>query len=277
MSKISKAIKALGMILRTPVLLNRVLSDPDYWQSYVSDRYCLSRGFPQISMDQLTVGSSFTIDPVTFLDGGSLPTDIAVLRSLASWFSQCTYFEIGTWRGESVANVAAVANECYTLNLSDQEMKQRGIADAYVQAHRHFSAGKNNITHLYGDSRNFDFQNLAGKFDLIFIDGDHHHDFVMNDTIKVASHLIHEKSIIVWHDYAYNPEELRYEVMAAILDGLPAEMHQRLYHVAYTKCAVYIGQAWEKQFVTETFTSPVKPDRYFSLEMKLKSFNNYQS
>jgi predicted O-methyltransferase YrrM len=206
-----------------------------------------------------------------------LPTDIAVLRSLASWFSQCTYFEIGTWRGESIANVAAVAKECYTLNLSVQEMKKRGIADAYVQAHGYFSAGKKNITHLYGDSRNFDFQGLARKFDLIFIDGDHHHDFVMNDTIQVTSHLIHEKSIIVWHDYAFHPEELRHEVIAAILDGLPSHMHHRLYHVAHTKCAVYIGQAWEKQFITGTFTSPVMPDRYFSLDMKLKRFNNNQS
>jgi predicted O-methyltransferase YrrM len=277
MSKISKAIKALGMILRNPALLNRVLSDPGYWQSYLSQRYGMSRGFPQISLDQLTGETGFTVDPVTFLDGGSLPTDIAVLRSLASWFSQCTYFEIGTWRGESVVNVAAVAKECYTLNLSDKEMKNRGIDDAYVLAHGYFSAGKKNITHLYGDSRNFDFQGLARKFDLIFIDGDHHHDFVVNDTMQVVNHLIHEKSIIVWHDAAFNPEELRHEVIAAILDGLPVDMHQRLYHVANTKCAIYIGQAWGKQFMTGTFTSPVMPAYYFSLDMKLKRFNRDQA
>ena len=269
MSKINKALKALGLIFRNPALLNRVLSDPGYWKEYVTKKYGMQDGFPLLSMDQLSGSNAYTVDPLTFLDGGSLPTDIALLRSLASWFSDCTYFEIGTWRGESVANMAAVAKECYTLNLSDQEMKERGIGDDYVRAHRLFSGDKKNVTHLYGDSRHFDFQGLNRKFDLVFIDGDHHHDFVKHDTEQAVRHLVHEKSIIVWHDYAYHPEELRYEVIAAILDGLPEQMHAQLYHAAHTKCAVYIGQAWDRKFVTRTFTSPAKPDQYFSLEMRL--------
>jgi predicted O-methyltransferase YrrM len=277
MSKTGKALKAMGMILRNPALLNRVLSEPEHWQRYVTGRYGMGKGFPQLSLDQLSKGSVFAIDPLTFLDGGSLPTDIALLRSLACWFSGCTYFEIGTWRGESIANIAAVAGECYTLNLSDQEMTARGIAEDYIKGHRFFSADKPNVTHLYGDSRQFDFQGLNRKFDLVFIDGDHHHDFVRHDTEQVVRHLVHEKSLIVWHDYAYHPEALRYEVMAAILDGLPPQMHARLYHVAQTKCAVYIGEAWDRHFITGTFTSPVQPDHYFSMEMRLIRTSDNQS
>jgi len=274
MSKISKALKAIGLIFRNPALLNRVLADPGYWKDYVVHKYNMVDGFPVLSMDQLTADTVFNIDPVTFLDGGSLPTDIALLRSLASWFKEFTYFEIGTWRGESAANMAYVAKECYTLNLSDQEMKERDIPGETIQAHRFFSSGRENITHLYGDSRHFDFQGLARKFDLIFIDGDHHHDFVKHDTEQAVRHLSHDKSIIVWHDYAYNPEELRHEVMAAILDGLPEQMHTHLYHIAHTKCAVYIGQAWNRHFITEIFKSPVTPEIYFSLEMKIKRISN---
>jgi len=269
MSKLRKALHALGLIFRNPALLNRVLSDPGYWKEYVKKKFGMQDGFPIVGIDQLSGEPTLSADPLTFLDGGSLPTDIALLRSLAAWFKECVYFEIGTWRGESVANVAAVAKECFTLNLSDKEMKERGISDAYIQAHRLFSSGRKNITHLSGDSRYFDFQGLSRKFDLVFIDGDHHHDFVKHDTEQVISHLVHEKSIIVWHDYAYHPEELRHEVMAAILDGLPAQMHKHLYHVAQTKCAIYIGQAWNREFITGTFSSPARPEHYFSMDMKL--------
>ena len=268
MNKILKALKAIGMIIRQPALLNRIISDPDTWKQYVSEKYSLAGGLPQVSMNQFQQDGIFRIDPITFLDGGSLPTDLALLRILAGWFSETSYFEIGTWRGESVANVANVAKDCFSLNLPDEEMKKRGIPDVYIGVHRHFSRDLVNVTHLSGDSRTFDFEGLRRKFDLVFIDGDHHYDFVRNDTEKVVRHLVHEKTIIVWHDYAYDPEELRYEVMAAILDGTPAQMHESLYHIENTKCAVYINEDWKKDFITRDFVNPVIPDQYFSLEMK---------
>jgi len=270
MNKLVKAIKALGMVLRKPALLNRILSDPDTWESHVSSNYSMGGGFPQVAFDHLHQDSETKIAPVTFLDGGSLPTDLALLRCLAGWFDSCSYFEIGTWRGESVANVADVATECMTLNLSPVEMKERGISDRYINVHGYFSKEMSNVHQLYGNSRSFDFKGLEKKFDLIFVDGDHHYDYIKMDTEQVISHLIHEKSIIVWHDYAYNPEQLRYEVMAAILDGTPDSMHAHLYHIGHTKCAVYISPLWNKQFTTGDFINPVIPDQYFELVLTNK-------
>jgi predicted O-methyltransferase YrrM len=258
------------MVLRRPALLNRVLSDPDTWERHVAEKYSMGDGFPQIAFDQLHRDSEVRIAPVTFLDGGSLPTDLALLRCLAGWFGDCSYFEIGTWRGESVANVAAVATECTTLNLSPDEMKERGISSRYIDVHGHFSRELGNVTQLYGNSGKFDFKGLDREFDLVFIDGDHHYDYVWSDTRQVIAHLVHEKSIIVWHDYAYNPEMIRFEVMAAILDGSPGWMHAHLYHIGHTKCAVYIAPAWNKGFQTGKFTSPVIPEQYFELVMKKK-------
>ena len=268
MNKLAKALRAVGMILRRPALLNRVLSDPDTWERHVAEKYSMGDGFQQIAFDQLHRESETRIAPVTFLDGGSLPTDLALLRCLAGWFDNCSYFEIGTWRGESVANAAAVAAECTTLNLSPEEMKERGLSSRYIDVHGHFSRGLDNVTQLYGNTRSFDFKGLGRKFDLIFIDGDHHYDYVRNDTEQVIAHLVHEKSIIVWHDYAYNPELLRFEVMAAILDGTPGRMRAHLYHIGHTKCAVYIGPEWNKKFPTGSFVNPVIPEQYFELVMK---------
>jgi hypothetical protein len=81
---------------------------------------------------------------------------------------------------------------------------------------------------------------LNKKFDLVFIDGDHHYEMVKNDTEKVLRYLAHERTIVVWHDYARNPETVRWEVLAGILSGCQPGLHQNIYHVAHTLCAVYI-------------------------------------
>jgi len=55
----------------------------------------------------------------------------------------------------------------------------------------------------------------------------------------VFSHLLNEDSIVVWHDYAWQPGNIRYETMAAILDGVPEQFRNRLYAVRNTLCAIY--------------------------------------
>jgi predicted O-methyltransferase YrrM len=242
MSKIGKALKALWWVLRRPVLLNRVLTDEDTWHSYVGKKYRMAGGLPVVQMDQLIAAESVELGPMTFLDGGSLPTDLMLLAGLAEQIQDCSYFEIGTWRGESVATVSPRALSCHTLCLSDEEMQQRGMHPGTIASHMQFSASLENVTQLRGDSREFDFAQLDRKFDLIFIDGDHHYDFVLNDTKRVFSHLVHEKSIVVWHDYGFHPDQLRYEVMAAILDGAGADRAKRIYHVAHTKSAIFTGE-----------------------------------
>ena len=239
MSKFGKALKALWWILRRPVLLNRVLTDEDTWRSYVGKKYGVKEGLPMVHLDQLIGAGPVELGPLTFLDGGSLPTDLMLL---AEKIRDCRYFEIGTWRGESVATVASRALSCHTLCLSDEEMQQRGMHPGTIASHMLFSRGLENVTHLRGDSRSFDFSRLDQKFDLIFIDGDHHYDFVLADTVNVFRHLVHEKSIVVWHDYGFHPDQVRYEVLAAILDGVGRERAGRVYHVAHTKTAIYTGE-----------------------------------
>jgi predicted O-methyltransferase YrrM len=240
MDKLSKSLKALSMIVRKPYLLNLILEDNNQWNSYLIKNHPGVDRLPQLSFNDLFGSLDETISPFTFLDGGSLPTDLALLKGLARQIEHCNYFEIGTWRGESVANVSPIANVCYTMDLPDDEKRMLGMNEEYIRQHAILSKNLSNVNHLKANSLSFDFSALGKKFDLVFIDGDHHYKGVRNDTLKVVSHLIHEHSIIVWHDYAYNPEKVRYEVFAAILDGLPADYHQRLFHVANTICAIYL-------------------------------------
>ncbi len=264
--KIMKILRAAGLLLKQPSLLNNVLNDNEVWHKHVEKNHQRGNGLPVVALETLFPEFEARIPLVAFLDGGSMVTDHALLISLAKQFDNCTYFEIGTWRGESVYNVASVAKECYTLNLSDEEMRRMGLSEEYIDLTAYFSKEKPNIHHLRGNSFHFDFGGLNKKFDLIFIDGDHHYKSVLNDTKKVVQHLMHENSVVVWHDYAKNPENIRFEILAGILDGLPASMHKWLYHVENSLSAIYIN----KPFETDRLVNPSRPNHYFEVGLKRK-------
>lgn len=266
MNKLNKLIFALKQIIRQPHLLNLVLQENEIWQKLVAEKYNLPKGLPQIQLHDLFPGFSEKLESFSFLGGGSLPTDIALLKSLCRKFENAQYFEIGTWRGESIRNVSDVAKECFTLNLSKQQILDLGLSEKYADAHAFFSKNLPNVTHLYGDSRTFDYAGLNKKFDVIFIDGNHHFDFVKSDTEKVFKHLIHENSIVVWHDYAYHPEKIRFEIMNAILDGIPKEFQKNVYHVANTMCAVFI----RGKYNSTEFELYKSPEITFEVELKAK-------
>jgi len=265
-TRISKTFAALYQIVRNPWLLNKVLDNERNWKEKVHSQFNLPCGLPVIRPEELFGDFTETIDPFAFLDGGSLPTDLALLKKLARRIPNCNYFEIGTWRGESVANVAAVAESCFTLNLSGKEMEAKGLDQRYIDLHRFYSKGIPNVTHLEGNTLTFDFQSLNQKFDLVFIDGDHHYEIVKNDTGKVFSQLIHENTIVVWHDYARNPETVRYDVLAGILDGCPKDYHNKLFHIAHTLCAVYLpGQTGG-----DRLEIPVEPKGAFKVDIRFQ-------
>jgi predicted O-methyltransferase YrrM len=239
MTKIRKLLKALGLIISRPYLLNLIIDQNENWKKKVEKDHELSSGLPEVSFHDLAGGREITVKPFSFMEGGSIPTDLALLRILASRIQECRYFEIGTWRGESVANVSDVAKECVTLNLPAVTMKEMGLPEDYIAQHAMYSKGLKNVIHLEGDSADFDFAGLKTKYDLVFIDGDHHYNAIKRDTENVFKHLVRNRSIVVWHDYAFQPGEIRFETLAAILDGIPSHLKSKVYAVRNTLCAMY--------------------------------------
>ncbi len=261
MNKLQKVLQTIKLLIKKPSLINLII-DSDYkWDLYLQKNYPARQQLHSIDIEDIVPNYDSSLRFFSFLGGGSLPTDIILLKSLCSQIKNCSYFEIGTWRGESVANVADVATQCVTLNLSKQQTLNLGLSKKYVELHGYFSKVKKNVTHIFGDSLKYDFSTLAQKFDVIFIDGNHTYKYVKNDTEKVFKHLVHENSIVVWHDYAYDPERVRSEVLAGILDGMQSVKKGNLYHVSNTLCAVYIN----KNIESTLFEFPITPLKTFNV------------
>lgn len=239
MNKFSKLLKALSLILQKPYLLNNVLRDEIVFKEDFQRAFPFV-AFKQIRLVDLMESDEVTITPYAFFSGSSLATDFALLQLLCRKYQVEDYLEIGTWRGESAANVAPYVNSVYSFNLGDEQLLSLGLDKNYVESHRFFSKDFPNIHHVFGDSQTFDFDQLNKKFDLIFIDGDHSTKAVRLDSKNMLSYLKNDQSILVWHDAKVDTEYPRYEVLMGIYQALPIEMHQHIYLVENSLCAVYI-------------------------------------
>ena len=267
MDKVKKGLRAIRLIFRHPYLLNLVLDSEDVYKEEFVRKHGLPDGLPLLRLEELAPEFGETVSPYAYLSGATMPIDIALLKTVARRQNAQSYFEIGTWRGESVANVASVVPQCVTLNLPREEIIALSGNERYADAHAFFSKSLSNVTHLQGNSQTFDFTPYERQFDLVFIDGDHHHDAVRKDTETAFKLLRDDHSAIVWHDYGYDPETIRWSVLSAIWEGTPEEKRSRLYHVANTMCAVYLPG----DFRPGKLIPHATPDHFY--EVKLKSIS----
>jgi hypothetical protein len=269
MKKLTKAFRAFTTIIRNPWVLNHVLDQEAYWKKKVISEFGFSKGLPVIDIEEFIGDQPWVVQPIALLDGGSTIQDLVLLKALASRYKPRQYFEIGTWRGESVSNLAAIVNKCYTLNLPDEKMRQMGLEENYIKAHRQFSAPHENIIHLHADSMNFDFKNFPETCDMVFIDGDHHPEAVQKDSKSVLEIIDTQKSIVIWHDYAANPEKIRWSVLYGIFKGFPEKLHNRLFHVSNTLCAVYLPEP-TGSFTTTTLIPKTRATKHFEVSIRIK-------
>jgi hypothetical protein len=227
---IRKGIELVRIALMQPQLLKSALHENGYWKEKFHRRYGHTRPLQVVDLSEI-VPDEAVLQSYTFLGGSSMVTDLLLLKHLAKRKEVTTYFEIGTWRGESLEAVLPDVSHAFSLDTLSRA--QRGVLVN--------DTGK--VTWLIGDSAQFDFSAVKQKSDLIFIDGNHAYEYVRNDTEAILQYIAHDQSVIVWHDYGYDPEEIRWEVYNGILDAISPELHKDLYHVRHTKCAVLCRNA----------------------------------
>lgn len=269
-SKFKKFLSFISGVAQQPSLINLVTNSNEVSKRKFLQKYPNISSLPQIEIKDLADKALTEKIESFLLDGSSLVTDLHLLMTLANRDDCTSYLEIGTWRGESVYNVSKVVGECVTVNLSAKEMKEMGWNPKYAEQHGILSKKNPAIQHLEANTKDFDFSLLQKKYDLIFIDGDHSYEMVLNDTRKVFKDLVHENTIVVWHDYAYNPQKVRYEVFQAILDAVGQENHGFLYHPANTMCGVF----FKGNIRSSVFDEMHMPAKIFEISLEEKSFTS---
>ncbi|MDO8875043.1 MAG: class I SAM-dependent methyltransferase [Pseudolabrys sp.] len=132
---------------------------------------------------------------------------------------QCI-FEIGTFDGRTTLNMAAHCGakaRVLTLDLPHDnapvgalhaESGDRQFIELKAVRERRRFLGtdvESRITQLFGDSATFDFSPYRNAVDLVFVDGAHSYEYVVNDS-NIALDLARPGAVILWHDYVgYGP------------------------------------------------------------------------
>ncbi|MDD5529613.1 MAG: class I SAM-dependent methyltransferase [bacterium] len=269
MNKIKILLKILITVIRNPKCLYTIISSDEEKdkRNYVIKKYSYKYGLPCIDLLDLFPEFEETIAPYSFLEGTSIVTDLGLLKALAKRYLRCRYLEIGTWRGESIVNIANIAEKCISIDLSKDEMKEKGYSTTFINLCDFFSKSLPNISYIKKDSQKLDFSVFKEKFDLIFIDGDHSYESIKKDTQNAFKVLKNSDSIIVWHDYFINAvEKIKWSVLAGILDGCPKEKRGNLYYVSNTLCAIYIQGDFKAKFITSLQT----PNKTFTVKLSAK-------
>ncbi len=176
--------------------------------------------------------------------------------TLAKVVKATTFLEIGTLVGVQTLNIAMnLPKSCrvYTLDLDKDSFAR--IKDSQHQndlwgSEMHLQYGsklafldtpyEERITRLYGDSKEYDFSDLEGQMDMIWIDGGHDLATVKSDTensFKLLSP--NSMSCIAWHDY----NSSHYPDLTDYLDKLSNEI--RIFHVEESMTCFYIKNAPE--------------------------------
>jgi len=140
--------------------------------------------------------------------------EFVALGTLIQRFSPKAIFEIGTFKGRTATYMALNSSPgtvIYTLDLPRGAEGRPGlkmergdrefISGSGFEARSLNAEGRAKIKLLYGDSASFDFSPFNGAVDLVFVDGSHSYEYVLNDS-KIALSLLRKAGgVIVWHDY----------------------------------------------------------------------------
>lgn len=209
-------------------------------RAYVLENYGRQNGLQSLDLLDVLPGFNETVSVNDQAGDGALPFDVAFVKSLARGREGCKYLEVGPARGESAANVAAVAGECVSVDLSgahsDSVPGGPGPLEGLIAERTHRKDGAKDVSYT---SFVFDGADFEGHFDLASIDGRGSRERAELATRSVFGFL-KDAGTVVWRGYRRGPGEVDWRVLAGILDGCPEGRTQDLRHVSGTSCAVYM-------------------------------------
>jgi predicted O-methyltransferase YrrM len=163
--------------------------------------------------------------------------DVDIICKIVTALAPDNLLEIGTAFGHTTKAISLnmFNGHIYTIDLNDGKYP-------YCQNVGSISRELPNVTHINGDSRNFNFKPFFDKIDMVYIDGSHEKNNVIIDTYR-ALHLLNENGCIIWHDYnsPWNTDHVT-EAVDMIHENIPGQ----IYHIEGSWLAYCILGEYEK-------------------------------
>ncbi len=172
-------------------------------------------------------------------DGNITLEELSVIAALVRQNAPMTIFEIGTFDGRTTLNMAIngpADARIFTLDLPKDQLDStklhittgdRVFVDKPQSGARFAGTGAaSKITQLLGDSATFDFSPYFGAIDLVFADGSHSYEYVLNDTGIALRLLRGGHGVILWHDYTAWPGVTKALNELSQRNGVLKEMRQ---------------------------------------------------
>ncbi len=173
-------------------------------------------------------------------------TNRAAMAGLCRLVGAKRFFEFGTHHGITAWTVAHNNPEITVHTLDVPPGKTlRGVKLQVDAGERSFSGDGSKrgeafrdtpeaarIVSLYGDSATFDYAPYEGCMDVIYVDGGHSYDCVVNDT-RAAQRMLKKGGLVVWDDYPSWPGV--YAALTEFASSLPGQM----FHIVTTRLVVY--------------------------------------
>jgi predicted O-methyltransferase YrrM len=135
------------------------------------------------------------------------------LSAITKFINARNILEIGTYNGYATLNLAANSPPDATITTIDLPPNWAGglrikIPKSYQNVGNRSRIGmlykdtrySKKIVQVFGDSAEIDWGKMAIPFDLVFIDGCHHYEYVKKDTQNAIKYL-KSGGMIIWHDY----------------------------------------------------------------------------
>ncbi len=218
--------------------LNRALWESGFpWTKLMPEE--LNGIFPDIDLVEEKIPVMF---PFARSRGTSIELDeLFVVLLICRFIAARNILEIGTFDGNTAINLAVNIGDdgkVISVDLPSEETidapnNSLGKTTSSIVDRKYLKLSEwSKIEQVFGDSAEIDWSSLGGKFDLIFIDGDHSSEYVRSDT-QNALRVLKHGGVILWHDYECTS-------VASVIDAAVRRNENDIHWVKGTRLAVGI-------------------------------------
>ena len=170
---------------------------------------------PTITIEEATDSSEPELIEVNHQDGNVSEEELRCIAKLIKYHQPESIFEIGTFDGRTTMNMALNAPQAkiHTLDLPKTDIHKTAFRikkgdqtfiDKEQSGTRFLGTPQaSQITQIYSDSASYDYSELNGTMDAVFIDGAHTYQYVLSDTATAFKLLRNGRGLLIWHDYEW--------------------------------------------------------------------------